>query len=178
MVTADQLLDISANSECRYDLIRGELIEMSPGGGRHGRIAIRIGRFLDEFVDRHGLGACFSAETGFVLAEHPDTVLAPDAAFVRSEHIPPEHEQDRYWRVVPDLAVEVVSPSDRVGEVSDKVAEYLDAGVRLLWLIEPRRRTVTVYTPDRHARILREGDELDGGDVLPGFKLAVAELFP
>jgi Uma2 family endonuclease len=173
MITADQLLDISANSACRYDLIRGELIEMSPAGGRHGRVAIRIGRFLDEFVDRNSLGACFGAETGFVLAERPDTVLGPDAAYVRADRIPPDDEQDRYWRVVPDLAVEVVSPSDRPGQLS----EYLEAGVRLLWVIEPRQRTVTVYTPDRNARVLRESDALDGGDVLPGFTVAVSELF-
>jgi Uma2 family endonuclease len=177
MITADQLLDISANSACRYDLIRGELIEMSPAGGRHGRVAIRIGRFLDEFVDRNSLGACFGAETGFVLAEGPDTVLGPDAAFVRAASMPPEDEQDGYLRLAPDLAVEVISPSDRAGQVSENVAEYLEAGVRLLWVIEPRQRTVTVYTPNQNARVLREGDILDGGDVLPGFSVAVAELF-
>jgi Uma2 family endonuclease len=177
MITADQLLDISANSECRYDLIRGELIEMSPAGARHGRLTARLARILDDFVDRNSLGATFGAETGFILTEKPDTVLGPDAAFVRAASMPPEDEQDGYLRLAPDLAVEVISPSDRAGQVSDKVAEYLDAGVRLLWVIEPRRRTVTVYTPDRHARILREGDELDGGDVLPGLTVAVAELF-
>jgi Uma2 family endonuclease len=177
MMTADQLLELSATSECRYDLIRGELIEMSPAGARHGRIAATLARLVGNFVAEYGLGVVFAAETGFILTQQPDTVLGPDAAFVRSDRLPPDEEQDGYLRLAPDLAVEVISPSDRAGQVSDKVAEYLDAGVRLLWVIEPRRRIVTAYTPDRHALILREHDELDGGDVLPGFHLPVAELF-
>ncbi|HEY3057806.1 MAG TPA: Uma2 family endonuclease [Chloroflexota bacterium] len=177
MVTADQLLDISASSECRYDLIRGELIEMSPAAPRHGRVAAAVARLVGNFVVERSLGEVFGAETGFILAEQPDTVLAPDAAFVRADRLPPDEQWDRYFHLAPDLAVEVISPSDRAGQVSDKVAEYLEAGVRLLWVIEPRRRSVTVYTPDRHAHLLREGDELDGGDVLPGLKLTVAELF-
>lgn len=159
----------------RYDLIRGELIKMNPAGFRHGNIALRIGRYLDEFVEKNRLGMAAGAETGFKLG--PDTVLAPDAAFVRTDRLPPESDWDGFIPVAPDLVVEIVSPSDRARYVMDKVMEYLDAGVRLVWIVEPRRRTVAVYRADHAGRVLTKSDTLDGEDVLPGFSLAVSELF-
>lgn len=172
--TADALEQLEDDG-CRYDLIRGELYQMAPAGGEHGAISAEIAYHISSFVRPRSLGPVYAAETGFRLAD--DTVLAPDAAFVRAERLPPLAERRGFLRVVPDLVVEVVSPSDRARYVSDKVLEYLEAGVRLVWLVEPIRQTVTVYAADRTARVLRVGDTLDGGEVLPGFSLPLAELF-
>ncbi|MBI2756222.1 MAG: Uma2 family endonuclease [Chloroflexi bacterium] len=118
----------------------------------------------------------YGAETRFLLARGPDVVLGPDAAFVRTERLPPEAERDGFLALAPDLVVESVSPSDRAGYVQDKIMEYLDAGVRLVWLVDPRRRTVTEYQADGTARVLRETDRLGGGDVLCEFNVPIADL--
>lgn len=176
LMTVEDLARIG-DHEGRYDLIRGEPIRMAPAGWPHGKISLRIGRALLDHVEHERLGEVCGAETGFVLARDPDVVLAPDAAFVRADRLPPEEEQEGFLPLAPDLAVEVVSPSDSSDYVTDKVMEYLDAGTSLVWLVQPRRRIVTVYTPDRIGRVHGEEDELDGGDVLPGFRLPVAEIF-
>ena len=123
------------------------------------------------------LGRVYNADAGFVLFDNPQLVRVPDAAFVRADRLPPEAERDKFLRLAPDLVVEVISPSDSMPEVTAKVMMWLDAGVRLVWLVDPRARTVAVYGLDRVPRILRVGDELDGGEVLPEFRVAVAELF-
>ena len=161
----------------RFDLIRGELLEMAPAGGEHGEVAAEIGRVIGNFVVEHQLGRFYAAETGFIISESDSTVLAPDVAFVEASRVPPREERRGFVPVAPDLVVEVVSPSDRVTEVNDKVTTYLEARVRLVWVVEPVRQRVTVYTPDRHAKLLIEGDVLDGGSVLPGFRLPLAEIF-
>ena len=161
----------------RFDLINGEVLQMPPAGGEHGEVAGEIGRLIGNFVAERQLGRCYAAETGFILDAESQTVLAPDVAFVQKSKIPPRSERRGFVPVVPDLVVEVVSPSNRVGDVNDKIAAYLDAGVQLVWLVEPVRRRVTAYTPDRTARLLIDGDTLDGGDVLPGFSLPLAEIF-
>lgn len=176
LVTAEDLA-LPIEDECRYDLIRGELYRMAPAGARHGKIGMRIARPLANHVSEHELGEVFGAETGFILARDPDTMLAPDVAFVRADRLPPDEEQDGFLPLAPDLVVEIVSPSDTARYVFDKVMEYLDAGVLMVIVIEPRRRTVSVYGSDRVARVLVEGEELDGGDVLPGFRLPVKDLF-
>jgi Uma2 family endonuclease len=102
--------------------------------------------------------------------------MAPDASFARADRLR-EVDEDHFIPLAPDLAVEVISPSDRTGYTRAKVSEYLHAGVRLLWLVDPRRRMVTVHTPDGAARVLRIEDELDGGDVLPGFRLPLTDVF-
>ncbi|MDP9363937.1 MAG: Uma2 family endonuclease [Chloroflexota bacterium] len=114
---------------------------------------------------------------GLFLAHEPDTVVAPDVAFVRAERLPSPSERRGFSPVVPDLAVEVVSPSDRQAKVDEKVALYLAAGVPLLWVAYPRRRVVRVHRPGREPVELGEGDVLDGEDVLPGFRLPVADVF-
>ncbi len=128
-------------------------------------------------VSTYGLGDVFGAETGFVLATDPDVVLAPNGTFVAAHRIPPEEELDRFPRLAPDLVVKVISPSDSATEVFDKELTYLDTGVRLVWIIEPRRRTVTVWAAGRTGGVLTETDELDGGGVLPHFRLPVSEIF-
>lgn len=160
----------------RYDLIQGRLITMSPAGRRHGRLASRVGFLIAGFAIDHG-GEAYAAETGFILARHPDTVLGPDAAYVRPERITPDLPDTGYLPIAPDLAVEVLSPSNTRAEMTEKVAAYLAGGTALLWIIDPERRSVTVYTRDGQSGILGEGETLDGGEVLPGFSLPVADLF-
>lgn len=176
LMTAEDLLQLE-DDEHRYDLIRGELIRMSPANGEHGGIAAEILGELRAHVRTHRLGKTFAAETGFVLARNPDVVLAPDAAFVRSDRLPPRDEWSRFLEVAPDLVVEVASPSDRWTQINDKVMEYLRHGVALVWIVDPRLQQVTVYTADQGPRVVTIEDQLDGGRVLPDFRMAVAEIF-
>jgi len=176
LMTADELWAIGDDG-CRYDLIEGELYRTSPASPKHGKFAARVARHLDVFVDELELGEVFGAESGFRLSRDPDTVLAPDAAFVRADKIPPDDEQDGFWPVVPDLVVEVISPSDTVGYLVDKFAAYLDAGVEAVLTIDPKRRTLSVHTQDGITRTLRENDVLELPEILPGFSLQVSEIF-
>lgn len=157
----------------KLELVKGELIEMAPPGGDHGERALRIGRLLDEFVEAHALGRV-GVESGFYLARDPDTVRGPDAFFISKERLPVDVTVEGYYPVVPDLAVEVISPNDTFTGVTEKVEEYLAAGVRLVWVIDPKRRTVLVYPG---GQTLTEADRLSGGDVLPGFAVPVTRLF-
>jgi Uma2 family endonuclease len=136
-----------------------------------------LGSRLNAFIEAHKLGEFFAAETGFILARNPDTVRAPDAAFVGAARIPPSGLPEGYFPGAPDLAAEVVSPNDTASEVQAKVADYLSAGSRLVWVIYPDLRQVAVFDAARANRILAASDQLDGGDVLPGFSLVLAELF-
>jgi Uma2 family endonuclease len=176
-MTADELIKLPTGMGQRYELVAGVIRTMSPAGSRHGRTAIRLGGRLAAFVEAHQLGEAFAAETGFILGRNPDTVRAPDAAFVSAARIPASGLPDGYFPGAPDLAAEVVSPNDTASEVQAKVADYLAAGSRLVWVIYPDLRQVAVFDAARANRILSAGDQLDGGDVLPGFSLALAELF-
>lgn len=176
VTTAAELLKLPGDGQ-RYDLIRGELYCMSPAGARHGRVSAKVAQRLLNHVEPRKLGLVFGAETGFILARDPDVVLAPDVAFVRADRLPPDDQQDGFLALAPDLVVEIVSPSDRWNYVMDKVQEYLRAGVRLLWVIDPRRKSVVVFGPEGSGRTLGEGDSVDGGDVLLGLSLPVADVF-
>ncbi len=174
LLTADDLWRMPRDGR-RYELVKGELVEMTPVGPRHGAIARRLGAKLGEFADAHQLGETM-VETGFCLERQPDTVRAPDVSFLSKERVPPE-DHEGYVPGAPDLAVEIVSPGDRDTDIQDKVMDYLAHGTRLVWVVRPRQRTVTVYRPDGTVRLLRETDTLDGEDVVPGFSLLVGELF-
>jgi Uma2 family endonuclease len=176
ILTAEELMDLPEDG-FRYELVKGELVKMTPTGLRHGRIAMRLGSRLEQHASKHNLGSVYAAETGFLLASDPDTVRAPDASFVAAGRIPPEGEPDKFGPFAPDLAVEVISPSDRVVEVEEKVMEYLEAGTRLVWVVNPNAETVTEYRSLTQVRILTSDDVLEGGDVLPGFKCPVREIF-
>jgi Uma2 family endonuclease len=176
LVTAEEL-ERMRDDEHRYDLIRGELICMSPTGEEHGEIAGNIAGPMWSHVRATRLGKVYIAEVGFVLARNPDVVLAPDVSFVRADHLDPERDRRRFVQTAPDFAVEVVSPTDRAAYVSAKVREYLDAGTQLLWVVETGRRIVTVFTRDGASHVLTEQDTLDAGDVIPGFRLAVRDIF-
>ena len=148
-----------------------------PANFEHGALAAMIAWILLNFVKPRRLGIVVGAETGFLLARDPDHVLGPDVAFVRADRLPPQQERRRFLPLPPDLAVEVISPSDSARTVTDKVMDYLEHGVPLVWVVDPVRHTVTVWTADRTARMLGEADELDGGIVLPEFRTPVAAIF-
>lgn len=161
----------------RFEIMRGEVRSMPPSNFDHSDISLGIGARVREFVMRNNLGRVVGADAGFILSRMPDTLLAPDAAFVRGERLPARDERQQFLEVVPDLAIEVLSPSNTATEMSDKVLAYLEAGTQLVWVVDPFRKIVTVFTPDRSSHIHIEGETLDGGDVLPGFSVAVAEIF-
>jgi len=174
--TADELLAMPHDGR-RHELVRGELRTMTPAGGQHGLVIMWLAGMLFRYLQEHDVGVLFSPDTGFHLAAEPDTVRAPDIAFVSAVRIPPGGIPRHYPRLTPDLAVEVLSPDDTVFEVEEKVEEYLTTGARLVWVINPRRRTATVYQPGAPARVLAAGDALDGGEVLPGFAWRVGDVF-
>ena len=176
--TAEELLNMPDDG-FRYELVRGELRRMAPAGSEHGYLALRIASRLERHVDANGLGRAYTAETGFKLASDPDTVRAPDAAFVRRERVESVGRAVGYWPGVPDLVVEVVSPNDRHSEVVEKALAWLEAGCRMVLVADPERRTVTVYRSREDIRILEAdaGETVDGADVVPGWRLPVAEIF-
>lgn len=176
IVTAEELLHF-ADDGYRYELVRGEVRRMSPSGARHGVLAARVAELLGAHVRVHGLGAVMGAETGFVLASHPDTVRAPDAAFVTRERIERTGLTEGFFPGAPDLAVEVISPSDRYTEVEDKALGWLAAGSRMVLVVDPRRRSVTVYRSPADIRVLTGGEAIDGGDVVEGWHPPLAEVF-
>jgi len=172
--TIDELPDIP---DC-YELVDGELIMMmSPAGWLHGHLVSKIGAVIGAYVEDKKLGMAFGEQTGFILTRNPDTVRAPDAAFVREERIPRERSLTDYFPGGPDLAVEVLSPSNRASTMKRKIAQYFAAGTRLIWVVDPKAKMITVHAPAREPVTLREGDALDGEDVLPGFRYSIAQLF-
>lgn len=176
-MTAEQLFELPEDGY-RSELVQGEIVRMTPTGGEHGIVAMRIGVLISEYVEAHHLGVCFAAETGFILQRDPDTVRAPDVAFVAASHVPDTGIPTFYWPSAPDLAVEVLSPWDRPADVRRKVDEYFAAGTRLVWVVDPAAQTVHVYRSPHDVRVLRGDDELNGDDVLPGFRCVVRRLFP
>jgi Uma2 family endonuclease len=166
-----------------YELVKGELrrkgetLNMSPAGFKHGAIIARLTGALVQHIEANDLGEATGAETGFKLTGDPDTVRAPDLAFVRQELIPDGELTEKFWPGAPDLAVEVVSPGDTLYEVDEKIEDYLKAGVRMVWIVNPKKRTVTVYRPSAEPQTLAEDDMLDGQEVLPGFQYSIARLF-
>lgn len=165
------------NDGFRYELVDGEVRKMTPASNEHGKIAMRVAWRLAQHVETHGLGSVYAAETGFRLASDPDTVRAPDVAFVSQARLDAVGTVAGYWPGAPDLAVEVVSPGDRYAEVAEKVAAWLAAGTQMVVVVEPPQRTVVVHRADGVTRTLREGDVLEGGAVVPGWRVPVAELF-
>lgn len=175
-MTAEELFRLP-HGNCRHALVRGELQRMAAAGFRHGAVIMNVSAPLGRHVKTHGLGVVCGAETGFVLERNPDTVLAPDAAFVRRERIPASGLPGTYWEGPPDFALEVTSPGDTRREVADKVAAWLAAGARVVWVADPKRLVVEVHEPDGAPRRLTESDVLEGEPLFPGFRLPVADIF-
>lgn len=172
---AEDLYDLPLD-DVRAELVRGDLVCEPPAGFEHGVGAAGIGYFLQRYVEDHPIGVVCGAETGFVLFRNPDTVRAPDAAFVTRERAERVVEREKYFEGAPDLAAEVVSPGDSRREVAEKVQDYLAAGTRLVWIIDRRRKSVTVHRPSVEPQVLGPDDHLHGGDLLPGFSVPVSRL--
>ena len=173
-MTADEYLalgDIGPSA-----LIQGELVRMSPTGYNHGCIASNIDWALRSFLKSNKLGKISVSEAGFHISRNPDTVRAPDVAFVRAERIPPGG-QKKFFDGPPDLAVEVLSPDDRSSEVNAKIHDWLQAGCVQVWVVDPQTKSVMVYRSTREAAIFTQEDTLTAPDLLPGFSLPVGEIF-
>lgn len=174
LLTADELLALNIQDK-RTELVRGRLVVREPAGFRHGVIAMELARRLADFVKTHSLGVVVAAETGFKLFSNPDTVRAPDVGFIRADRVP--HPLPRgYADIAPDLAVEVLSPDARAGEVLAKVSDWLTAGCRLVWVVDPDRRIARVYRADGSESFVSDDAALDGEDVLPGFTCRVESV--
>ena len=181
LITADELLVMPHRDEngndCRLELIRGELKVMSPSKPLHGIVCANIAGELRVFVIEHDLGVVVGAETGFIVGHDPDSVLGVDAAFISHERLSTIEDLDKFAPFAPDLAVEVMSPSNTAREMEEKVALYFAAGSRAAWVLNPKKKTVAVYTSPTDVRTLNEQETLDGGEVLPGFSIELAKLF-
>ena len=174
LLTAEDLWEISEPGE--HELLRGELRSMPPVGGEHAEIGTNLVTMLWTFVSARQLGRVYTPDAGFILARHPDIVLSPDAAFVREDRLPPREQRRRFLSLSPDLAVEILSPSNDPERISEKAQLYLAHGTQLVWIVDPRTRTVTARSASDTA-VRHPDDTLDGGVVLPGFRVRVARLF-
>ncbi|MBN1287174.1 MAG: Uma2 family endonuclease [Anaerolineae bacterium] len=175
LYTTDDLWERSQAGE-RFELIEGEMIEMAPTGDTHGVLSSFAGYMILRHVIERDLGGDVTgAETGFILSDDPQTVCAPDAAYISQDRLPPM--TGRFYPIAPDLAVEVVSPGEYAPQIRKKVDLYLQAGTRLVWVIYPDARLIDVYRPGAPTLTLKGEDKLDGGDVLPGFAVTAAAVF-
>lgn len=176
LITADELYALPGD-DMRYELLLGRLISEPPAGYQHGRIWGRIYVLLDQFVRSRDLGEVVASDVGFILARSPDTVRAPDVAFISKNRLESFADRTKYFPGPPDLAVEVLSPSERAGVIHGKVADYLAADARLVWVADPEAQSISVHRSLLSVRELSAEKDLDGEDVLPGFSIRVSELF-
>ncbi len=175
--TADELWELSHGETAkRLELSRGSLVAMSPTGEAHTVIAAWLLHLIMTYVDAHGLGEVTGEAGGYLLSTNPDTVRAPDVGFVAKARLT-FAASEKYIPVAPDLAVEIMSPGDSATEINDKVLEYLQAGTRLIWVVYPTSKTVTVYKSVNDVQIVRLDGVLSGDAVLPGFSLPVRDIF-
>lgn len=175
LLTSEDLWKMVANGS-RYELSKGELVPMSPVGVRHGAVVSNLNRMLGDYVKQKGLGLV-GPEIGFRLERNPDTLRAPDVAFISRKRYEEKGIPDKFADFPPDLAVEVLSPEDTVSEILRKVEEYLAAGVPLVWIVDPATQTVTVYRSLQDVKVLTADQELDASPVLPDFRVTIAEMF-
>ena len=176
LMTADELARLPEDGQ-RHELIEVVLVTMAPAGGEHGEIALDFGGLLRQHIKTHNLGRAFGAETGFLLARNPDVVLAPDVAFIGRERASKLGRVGGYIPLAPDLAVEIISPNDLYTEVQEKVRLWLEYGVRMVVVLNPRHRSVAVYRTLTDVRHLSIGDTFDGEDVVIGWRVPVREFF-
>jgi Uma2 family endonuclease len=162
--------------EGTFELVRGEVVEVPPTMPKHGRICSKTIRILDTFGVQSGYGYCL-AGSAVATERGPDTVRAPDVCFFSQARWPESEIGDGLPPVPPDLAVEIVSPRDRPGEIHRKIGEYQEAGVLLIWVVYPQRRCVAVYRPGEAPTVLKEGDVLENVAELPGFRCPVSDFF-
>ena len=176
LLTAADLLRLYSKG-IRGELIRGELYETMSAGVTHGKIVVNLTIELGAFVKPRRLGSLMASDTGIILERNPDTVREPDIAFISAAKMPLGIDVPGYSEVVPDLVVEIASPSDSRREVDDKVQMWLSYGVRLVWAVFPATRTVESHPQHGAPTLLTEDDALDGGEVLPGFTCKLSDIF-
>ena len=174
LVTAKEVQRISLPGKVT-ELVRGRLIVREPPGTHHGAIAANLAYYLSDFVRRHGSGAIFAQDTGFKIASDPDSVRAPDVAFVARERTGLIRSRG-YAELAPDLLAEILSPDDRPAEVLAKVADWLAAGTTIVWVLDPERREARVYRQDGSLSVFGSDGSLDGEDVLPGFTCPLKDV--
>lgn len=175
LVTADELFVEYRNQRC--ELVEGKVKIMSPTGFGHGALELAIAKLLAAFVAEHSLGTIVTGEVGFVIETNPDTVLAPDVAYVRQERIEAVGVTDKFFPEAPTLAIEIVSPSDTAEDVDSKARRWLTAGTEAVWVVYPKGKSITVYESLHDIRIVTGEQLLECEKVLPGFRLKVSELF-
>lgn len=175
-ISADEFRTSPEADGWRTELVRGRTVREPAPGPVHGRLAARLAVRLGTFVENAASGVVL-ADTGFLLARDPDTVRAPDLSFVSNDRIPEQGYGAGFWPLGPDLAVEILSPSNTASDLQAKIGDYLAAGSREIWVLDPEARNVAVYGADRRVRVFTADEELDGGTLLPGFVLPLADLF-
>jgi len=173
-MTADELFELHLPDK-RTELVRGVLVVSEPPGYRHGLLSARLAKLLMDHVDAHDLGAVVVGDTGFWLERGPDTVRGPDVAYIARERAP-DPDFAKYPELAPDLVVEILSPGDRPGEVLAKVGDWLTAGCRLVWVVDPQRRVARVYRADGTESLVPDTGLLEGEDVVPGFTCPLRDL--
>lgn len=176
LLTAEDLLALPDDGHS-YELVDGELVEVSLPGGEHNSVMGNIYYGLRNYAQPRGLGRVLSGDTGIILRRAPDTVRGPDVCFISRERLPAGPLTAGYLDVVPDLVVEVVSPGDRAGKVDEKVQAWLRAGARLVWAVYPRTRSVVVHRGPHSSERYTDKDTIDAAPVLPDFRIQVAEFF-
>jgi Uma2 family endonuclease len=173
--TEEDLMILSSRG--RYELIKGVIHKLAPAGEEHGIIELNIASIVRQYVKEKKLGVVSGAETGYKLSSDPDTVRAPDVAFKSNERLSKGGITKGYSTIMPDLVIEVNSPGDSHGKVLNKVNEWLLSGVRQVWVIDTDDKSVIVYNKPGQYFILLKDNILDGGDLLPGFKCRVSDIF-
>ena len=176
LMTAEELLNLPDDG-FRYELVRGKLRKRLPAGQTQGKYASNIHISLGGYAKANRLGKSYIADTGYILATDPDHVLAPDFAFISNERLREIGESDGFAQGAPDVAVEVISPNDRYTEVEEKVEDWLNAGCRAVIVVNPRRRTVNLHRSPTEVTILTESDTLELGDIVPGWRMPVEDIF-
>ncbi len=175
-ITADELLEMDARGE-RGELIRGVFCKTMPTSPGHGFIAMKLGHLLLSALEKVGAGRVMGTDSGVRIEREPDTILAPDIGYYAFDRLPHDSDVSRITDVVPDIVAEVVSPSDTSREVAGKAAMWINAGVRLVWVVWPETKMIEVYRPGQPTVTLRETDTLTGMDVLPQFSTPVGDVF-
>jgi Uma2 family endonuclease len=177
-VSDEELLQLPRDGQ-KYERVDGE-VRVSPAGARHGAVIMRLTLRLGAFVVERRLGHMFESSTGFRWPgrkpDRPDNVRCPDLSFVAFGRFPDERPPVGFPALAPDLAVEVLSPGDRPGDVMEKVGEYLDVGTRLVWIIDPEKRTAAAYRNLTDMSVVGEADSLEGEDVVPGFSCRLQDI--
>ena len=174
-VTGDELLRMAGLNPC--ELVAGRIVRMTPTNPNHGRIEVNVAAALKRFVSTQNLGVVMAGEVGVFTSRNPDTVRAPDVLFLSHERDARRNRPQGFLDVAPELIVEILSPTDRPDQVRSKLGEYLAAGVRLVWVIDPAARTVQVHRGSGEPLSLAAGAVVTGEDVLPGFELTVDDVF-